>query len=132
MNIDEKIRKLKKELKIAPNIKEWGKHIKNLCDQGKMEKAHGCIKDMMRHGMEPNVQIFTTLINGWCKVDKMSVAMNVTKFMRNIGVEPNEVTFNTLIHGYCNRHDMMMAKKIMEIRLRTLRTLVIDVSAIYS
>ena len=62
MNIDEKIRKLKKELKIPPNIKEWGKHIKNLCDKGLMEKAHGCIKDMMRHGMEPNVTTFTTLL----------------------------------------------------------------------
>ena len=67
--------------KDIPSRPQWGKHINNLVEAGKMEKAMKCTRDMMNLGIEPNVITFNTLIKGWCKIGKMSVAIHVTKVM---------------------------------------------------
>ena len=52
--------------KYVPRIPQWGKHINNLVEQGKMEKAMSAARDMMNLGIEPSVVTFNTLIKGWC------------------------------------------------------------------
>ena len=100
--------------KDIPSRPQWNKHINNLVEDGKMEKAMSAARDMMNLGVEPNVITFTTLIKGWCKVGKMSVAMHVTKVMLKMGLYPNEITYRTLIRGYCEQHDMMTAKRLLD------------------
>ena len=51
-----------------PNTFQWTKHINNLVEQGKMEKAMSAARDMMNLGIEPDVITFNTLIKGWCKI----------------------------------------------------------------
>ena len=72
--------------KDIPNKFKWNKHINNLVEQGKMEKAMNAARDMMNLGVEPNVITFTTLIKGWCRVGKMPVAMHVMKVMLKMGL----------------------------------------------
>ena len=74
--------------KYVPTTPQWNKHINNLVEQGKMERAMRVARDMMNLGIEPNVRTFNTLIKGWCKVGKMSVAMHVTKVMLKMGIYP--------------------------------------------
>ena len=99
--------------KDIPTKFQWNKHINNLVEKGKMEKAMSAARDMMNR-IEPNVITFNTLIKGWCKVGKMSVAMHVTKVMLKMGLYPDEITYSTLIQGYCQQHDMMTAKRLVE------------------
>ena len=63
---------------IPMNMFEWSKHIDNLVELGKMEKAMSAARDMMNRGIEPDVAMFTTLIKGWCKVGKMKLAMHLS------------------------------------------------------
>ena len=100
--------------KYVPNTFKWNKHINNLVEKGKMERAMSAARDMMNLGIEPDVRTFTTLIKGWCKVGKMSLAMHVTKVMLRMGLYPNEFTYARLIEGYCQQHEMMTAKRLVE------------------
>ena len=100
--------------KDIPCRPKWTKHINNLVEDGKMEKAMSAARDMMNLGIEPNEITFNTLIKGWCKVGKMSVAMHVTKVMLKMNIYPSQMTYQTLIEGYCKQHDMMTAKRLVE------------------
>ena len=79
---------------ISNNVFEWSKHIDNLVEQGKMEKAMSAARDMMNRGIEPDVTTFTTLIKGWCEVGNMLLAMHVAKVMLKMNLYPNEITYS--------------------------------------
>ena len=46
--------------KDIPSRPQWNKHINNLVEDGKMEKAMSAARDMMNLGIEPNVVTFNT------------------------------------------------------------------------
>ena len=50
--------------RVTKNIMQYGKHINNLVELGKMEKTMSAARDMMNRGIEPNVTTFTILIKG--------------------------------------------------------------------
>ena len=46
--------------KDIPSRPQWTKHINNLVEDGKMEKAMSAARDMMNLGIEPSVVTFTS------------------------------------------------------------------------
>lgn len=90
----------------------------NALEEGNLNKAIKCFREIEKNGLKPDVSSYTMIINGYSQQSDMIRARKWLGRMQQNGIEPDAFVYTSLIDGYMREANVDTAEAMFKLMMQ--------------